>query len=89
MRIIVERNLACSLLYRLDEDARALKLATEEWWPWATGSGPALQAGFEYRPKRYVTGEFSTSESRDATLSHVRLGLGKQGRFCLGRTPTS
>jgi hypothetical protein len=30
MRIIVERNLACSLLYRLDEDARALKLATEE-----------------------------------------------------------
>ncbi|KRE60517.1 hypothetical protein ASG92_21420 [Arthrobacter sp. Soil736] len=34
---------ACSLLYRLDEEAQALKLATEQWWPWATGSGPPLQ----------------------------------------------
>jgi hypothetical protein len=49
------------------------------------GSGP-LQAGFEYRPKRYETGQFSTSSSGNGTLSHVRRGLGKKGRFCLGRT---
>jgi hypothetical protein len=44
------------------------------------------QAAFEHRPKQCGTGQFSTSASRDATLSHARLGLGKQGRFCLGST---
>lgn len=45
---------ACSLLYRLDEEARALGVATEVW-AWKTDSGPALQAGFEHRPERRET----------------------------------